>query len=120
MEHSGIELHASYVAVDCRKADEQLWTDRSRALAMVCMQRSVNRVLVDASDCNPEGHYALRDAVTALVLGEVAPGLRLALVTNVSSLEALFAILRSELEWLNVAAQCFRQRGTAVDWLVRG
>ena len=118
MEERGIEHHGSYVSVDCRNADVALWTDRSRALAMVCIQRSVDRVLVDASDCEPAGHYALRDALTAMVLGEVSSGLRLALVTNVSSLAALFGVLQRELEWMNVPARCFGQRGEAVAWLV--
>lgn len=118
MEQPGIEHHGSYVSVDCRKADAQLWTDRSRALAMMCIQRSVDRVLVDASDCDPAGHYALRDALTAVVLGEVSSGLRLALVTNVSSLEALFGILQRELQWLNVPSRCFGQTGEAVEWLI--
>jgi hypothetical protein len=120
MEQPGVELHAAYVAVDCRKADTQLWTDRSRALAVVCVLQRVDRVLVDASDCDPAGHYALSDAITALMVGGVSTHLRLALFTNVSSLEALFAMVRRELAWLNVSAECFRQRGTAVDWLVSG
>ena len=118
MEAQGIELHESYIAVDCRKADAELWTERSRALAMVCLQRRVDRVLVDASDCDPAGHSALGDALTAVVLGEVSSGLRLALVTNVSGLEVVFDKLQRELEWLNVPSRCFGHRSEAVEWLL--
>lgn len=117
MDAFGIELHPTYVAVDCRNADLALWSDRSRALAVACIQQDVNRVLVDAIDCDPAGHFALRDALTALILAGVPPGFRLALVTNVSRLEAFFGILRRDLEWLSIPARCFADRGEALAWL---
>lgn len=85
---------------------------------MVCLERNVDRVLVEASDCDPAGHSALGDALTAVVLGEVSSGLRLALVTNVSSLQVVFERLQRELEWLNVPSRCFGHRGEAVAWLL--
>jgi hypothetical protein len=119
MEEPGIEAHALYLTVDCRNADARVWTDRSRALAVACIRRSVNRVLVDATDSDPEGHFALRDALTALMLAEATSGLRLALVTNVSRLEAFFDILQRDLHGLNIPARFFACKEQALEWLLR-
>ena len=117
MPPPGIEHHPYYVAVDCRNADVALWSERSRALAVACIEQNVNRVLVDATDCDPAGHFALRDALTALILAGVPPGFRLALVTNLSRLEAFFGILKRDLEWLSIPTRCFTDVDEAVQWL---
>ena len=117
MDEYGIERHPRHVFVDCRNADAAIWLHRSRGLAMACIRHSVDRVLVDATDCDPEGHFALRDALTALMLAGMPPGFRLALVTNVSRLGAFFA-LQHDLNWLNIPLRCFEDGGDAEKWLL--
>jgi hypothetical protein len=118
MDEYGIEHHPRHVFVDCRNADAAIWLDRSRGLAMACIRHSVDRVLVDATDCDPEGHFALRDALTALMLAGMPPGFRLALVTDVSHFEAFYG-LQHDLHWLNIPLRCFEDAGDAQAWLLR-
>ena len=118
MDARGIEHHSQYVAVDCRDADARMWSERTRAFAVACIEQNVNRVLVDATDCDTEGHYALRDALTTLILAGIPTGFRLALVTNVSRLQALFGPLQRDLQLLQIPARCFAEDGEAIDWLV--
>lgn len=108
MEDEGIEHHVLYVSVDCRNADARVWADRSRALAVTCIRQSVNRVLVDATGCDPEGHFALRDALSALMVAEAVSGLRLALV----------GIGQHSFQWLNVPARLFAHKEQALEWLL--
>lgn len=117
MDQCGVEHHAHHVAVDCRKADLTVWSDRSRALAIACIERTVDRVLVDATDCDPAGHFALSDALAALMLAGMPPGFRVALVTN-ASLFAAFDGLQRDLQWLNLPVHCFADGRAALEWLL--
>ena len=118
MDECGIEHHAQYIAVDCRNADTRMWSERTRAFAVACIEQKANRVLIDATDCDPDGHYALRDALTTIILVGVPSGFRLALVTNVSRLQALFGTLQRDLQWLQIPARCFAEDSEALAWLV--
>ena len=118
MDPYGIERHGQYVAVNCRDADIPLWLERARALAALCLDQKVNRVLIDATDCDPDGHHALREALATLILGGVPAGFRLALVTNVSRLQAFFGSLQRDLEYLRIPARCFAEDDAALEWLL--
>lgn len=118
METNGIERRGRYVAVDCRDADIPLWSQRARALAAACLEHKINRVLIDATNCDADGHHALREALTTLILAGVPAGFRLALVTNMSRLQALFASLQRDLEYLGIPACCFADDGEAREWLL--
>lgn len=117
MDEYGIEHHPRHVFVDCRNADAAIWLDRSRGLAMACIRHSVDRILVDATDCDPDGHFALRDALTALMLAGMPPGFRLALVTNATRFESFFGLQR-DLHLLNIPVRCFEDGGDAEKWLL--
>lgn len=118
MDPCGIKHHPQYVAVDCRDADLRTWSERTRAFALACIERKVNSVLIDAADCNADGHYALRDALTTLILTGIPAGFRLALVTNVSRLQAFFGTLQRDLQWLQIQARCFADEAEALEWLL--
>jgi hypothetical protein len=117
MDEYGIAHHAHHVSVDCRRADALVWSDRSRALAVACIERTVDRVLVDATGCNPEGHVALSDALTALMLAGMPLGFRVALVIDARLFEA-FADLQRDVQWLNLPTRLFTETGAALEWLL--
>lgn len=114
----GVENRGRYLHVDCRRADTGIWVERCRALADAALARDATRVLVDATDCEAEGQRSLRDALTTLVLAEIAAGLRLALVTNVPGVRAAFITLERDLLMLDVHVKLFADEQHAVGWLL--
>lgn len=88
-----------------------------RDLAAQCLATHPNRVLVQANGCNPDGHLALRNAFTTLILAGIPAGFRLALVTDVQRVRALFGDLQRDLLVLNVHVKAFEEESDAVEWL---
>lgn len=115
---AGVEHRGRYLRVDCRRADTRIWIERCRALADVALARDASRVLVDATDCDAEGEHSLRDALTTLVLAEIAGGLRLALVTNVPAVRASFVTLERDLRVLDMHVKLFGDERQAEEWLL--
>ena len=105
---------------DCREADAREFADTCRALAVECISKEVKRVLVDATNCDPDGAAALRDAFTMMMLAGIAAGFRVALVTNVRGAYALFVDLQRDLALLHVQARVFEEVGAASEWLASG
>ena len=115
---AGVEHRGRYLRVDCRRADRRIWVERCRALADVALARDASRVLVDATDCEPEGQRSLRDALTTLVLAEIGGGLRLAVVTNVPAVRASFITLERDLLVLDMHVRLFADEKYALEWLL--
>ncbi|HEY5897009.1 MAG TPA: hypothetical protein VIV54_05560 [Burkholderiales bacterium] len=118
MKDSAIESRQGYLAVDCRSADARAMSQACRALAVECLEKQINRVLIDAIECDPEGHYALRDAFTMMILAGIPDRFRLALLTDVPHVRVLFADLQRDLRLLNIEARLFGRENEAVEWLL--
>jgi hypothetical protein len=117
MQQDRIGHHPAYLLVDCTGADERVLSETYRAFAVECVARQVKRALVNAVDSDPDCHHGLRDALTMMVLAGIAPGFRLALVTNVPPLQKLFADLARDLGALHISATLFTHERAAVEWL---
>lgn len=125
MTDSGlIEQRAGYLSVDCGRCDDaRPVSELYRTFAVECVTKQVDRVLIRAADCGPEGRHALRDALTVMLLGGIAPGFRLAMVTRVARIHSYFLELQRDLRRLGIHLALFAEEGEAVQWLqakVRG
>lgn len=110
-------VRAGCLFADCDNADLGEMAQVCRELAVECVSREANRVLVLANGCDPDGHLALRNAFTTLLLAGIPSGFRLALITDVPRVRALFGDLERDLRVLNVHAKVFGDEGQAVEWL---
>jgi hypothetical protein len=117
MDNSRLALRAGCLFADCRHADLPEMAQTCRELAAKCLSSDANRVLVLANGCNPDGNLALRNAFTTMLLAGIPAGFRLALVTDVPRVTALFAYLERDLLVLGVHARSFGHESEAVDWL---
>ena len=102
---------------NCRGADAREFADTCRALAVECIEKDVKRMLVDATDCDPEGVFALRDAFTMMTLAGMPAGFRVALVSNVRRAHDFFVDLERDLTLLRIQAKLFDDARAASDWL---
>lgn len=117
MHNKDIQHAAGYLRVDCGNVDGPGMAVACRDLAVECLEREMKRVLVRATSSDPEGHRALRNALTAMLLAGIPTGFRLALVADEPRVWALFADLERELLSLKVLARAFVRESDAVDWL---
>ncbi|HUQ75763.1 MAG TPA: hypothetical protein VM183_13645 [Burkholderiales bacterium] len=117
MQVTRLERHPGYLAVHCSAAAQRELSQLYRDLAVECLETQVKCVLLDALDSDPENHHGLRDALTTMVLAGIPPGFRLALVTNVPSLQRMFAFLVRDLEILDIPTRLFEEKSAAVEWL---
>ena len=117
MNNNRVEFRAGCLFTDCVNADLEEMAQACRQLAAECLSRDVNRVLVLANGCDPEGNLALRNAFSTMLLAGIPTGFRLALVTDVPRVRALFADLERDLRVLNVNAKAFGDESEAVEWL---
>ena len=116
-EEIRLELRGECLWADCREADERELAQVCRALAVSCIEKDVKRVLIDATQCDPEGVGAVRDAFTMMMLAGIPSGFRAAFVTDVRRAYAYFADLERDLTLLHVQAKVFADTGAASDWL---
>ncbi|HUQ73322.1 MAG TPA: hypothetical protein VM183_01250 [Burkholderiales bacterium] len=117
MQPTRLERYPAYVAVQCRAAEQSELSQLYRDLAIECLHGHVKCVLLDALDSDPANDRALRGALTTMLLAGVPSGFRLALVTNVPSLQRMFAFLVRDLEMLDIPAKLFADNAAAVEWL---
>jgi hypothetical protein len=89
-----------------------------RDFAVACVQRQLERVLVKAGGGDPQDHLSLRDALTAMMLGGVPAGFRIALVARTGPIEAVFRALQTDLCRLRVQAALFGREDDARKWLL--
>ena len=119
MDKNRVAFRAGCLFADCGHADLAEMAQTCRELAAQCLNRDANRVLVLANGCNPEAHLALRNVFTTMLLAGIPTGFRLALVTDVPRVRALFADLERDLLILRVSAKAFSDENEAVEWLRR-
>lgn len=117
MNNKRVAVRAGCLFADCDNAELGEMAQVCRELAAECVSREANRVLVVANGCDPEGHLALRNAFTTMLLAGIPAGFRLALITDVPRVRALFADLERDLRVLNVQAKAFTDEVGAVEWL---
>ena len=117
MQGAGIEHRLGYLSVDCEHRDARELAELYRALAVKCIATQADRLLVKASHCRPEGHQALRDALTTIVLAGMPSGFRLAMVTAIPSIRSFFLELQGDLRRLNIDVALFAEERAAVEWL---
>ena len=117
VKNARIECRADCLIADCTNADAGEMAQACRDLAAQCLSRELNRVLVHANGCHPEAHHLLRNAFTTMLLAGIPAGFRLALVTDVPRVWALFADLQRDLALVKVHAKAFNHESDAVEWL---
>ena len=114
---SRIEVRGECLWADCGGADERDFAQTCRALAVECIEKDVRRVLIDATDCDPDGARAVRDAFTVMMLAGIPSGFRVALVTNVRRAYECFLARQGDLQYLHLQAGLFDDVGAASRWL---
>jgi hypothetical protein len=117
MTAGSIQHRQGYLELDCGRSDPRELSDLYRALAVECVQRQTRRALVKALDCEADGHHALRDALTTMILAGIPAQFKLALLTNGLRLQALFRELQVDLRRLKVDAEVFGDEERALAWL---
>lgn len=109
---------AGYLSVTCdRHGNASEISALYEELAIECVATHVNRVILKAIDCSDEGHRALRNAFTTLILTGIPAEFRFALVTNVSRIRVLFLDLQRDLWRLGIYAAHFIDEAQALEWL---
>lgn len=89
-----------------------------REFAAHCVQYKVSRALLKAGDDDPEGHYALRDALKVMGLpGGIAPDFKLALLPRTRGVEAVYREAQQQLRAAGFNAWVFGSEVEAVEWL---
>ena len=117
MDNNRLAFRAGCLFADCSHASLAEMAQTCREFAAQCLSRDANRVLVLANGCDPNAHLALRNAFTTMLLAGIPAGFRLALVTDVPRVRALFADLERDLLILRVSAKAFTDENEAVEWL---
>lgn len=113
-----VEDRRDYVLVDCTACGGRDIARLYRDFAVACVERQLERVLVKAGGGDPQDHLALRDAFTAMTLGGMPPGFRIALVARAGPIQAAFRTLQRDLRQLRVDAAVFGREDGALEWLL--
>lgn len=120
MTRRRIEGRGDYLSVDCgHHSVPSEVSELYRMLAVECVEKQIDRVLVKAANCSPEGHLALRDALTVMILAGIPSGFRLAMVTDMARVQHLFLELQGDLRRLSIHLALFTDEANAVEWLLR-
>ena len=118
MDGGRLEHRAGYVSVICdRHGDAHGVSALYQELAIECVATRANRVILKAIDCSSEGHHALRNAFTTMILTGIPADFRFALVTNVPRIRVLFLDLQRDLWRLGIHAAHFTDETQALEWL---
>jgi hypothetical protein len=112
------EERPEYVLIDCTDCAGREIARLYRDFAVACVERQLERVLVKAGGGDPQDHLSLRDAFTAMMLGGIPSGFRIALVTPAGRTEAVFRALQRDLCQLRIAAAVFGHEDEAREWLL--
>lgn len=113
-----VQDRRGYVLVDCTGCGAREVGRLYRDLAVACVERQLERVLVKAGGGDPPDHLSLRDAFTAMMLGGIPSGFRIALVASAGRMEAAFRTLQRDLGRLRVEAAVFSREDEAREWLL--
>ena len=112
-----IEERRGYVLVDCTGCGAREIAQLCQDFAVACVERQLEHALVKG-DGDPQDHFSLRDAFTAMMLAGMAPDFRVALVARAGPLEAAFRSLARDLLALRIGAAVFRRDADAQEWLL--
>jgi hypothetical protein len=107
-----------YVLIDCTDCLGREIARLYRDFAAACVERRLERVLVKAGGGDPQDHLSLRDAFTAMMLGGIPSGFRIALVAPAGRIEAVFRALQRDLCQLRIEAAVFGCEDEAREWLL--
>jgi hypothetical protein len=88
-----------------------------RSLAVNCIQKQINRVLVVAGDDDPAGEWSLRDALNVMTLAGVPPDFKLALVATSARVAATYRGAQRDLTAVKIMTRMFDSEEAAVRWL---
>lgn len=88
-----------------------------RALAVICVQKQITRLLIIAGDDDPAGQRALRDALTVMVLAGIPSSFKLALVAVSERVEATYRNAQRDLCAAGVTSRLFSGEDDAKRWL---
>jgi hypothetical protein len=106
-----------YLYARARCATRREFDETCRAVAVECLARDVNRVLIEANDCDEDSDIPLRDTLTTMILTGMPVQFRLALVTNVRRLQSLIGDFQPALRPFRIEARLFDDRDGAAHWL---
>ena len=88
-----------------------------RALAVLCVEKRISRVLVIAGDDDPAGEHALRDALLVLMLAGLPPSFKLALVAGTPQVAVTYRKAQCDLCAAGVTTRLFESEPAATRWL---
>jgi hypothetical protein len=91
-----------------------------RALAVACVQRQANRVLIIAGDDEPTGERALRDALTTMILAGIPRDTRLAMVPGSPRVAQTYRHAERDFSSAGIETRLFDNEDEAVRWLDGG
>jgi len=107
-----------YLAVDCgSQSSARELSQLYRDFAVACVEKQVSRVLLKAKHGTLEAHFALRDALTMMLLAGIPSGFRIGFVADCPPTAQTLEALRDELRRLGVAAALFDAEEPALAWL---
>jgi hypothetical protein len=107
-----------YVRVEFGDCSYREVAEVYRAFAAHCVEYHVSRALLKAGDDDPDGHYALRDALKVMGLpGGIAPDFKLALLPRTRGVEAVYRETQQQLRAAGFNAWVFGNEVEAVEWL---
>ena len=90
-----------------------------RSVAVLCIQKEINRLLIISSNDDPAGPQALRDSFTVMLLAGLPPGFRVALVGSTATVVHAYGTAHRDLRAAKVDAGLFDAEKGAVRWLGR-
>jgi hypothetical protein len=109
---------SGYVRVDFGSCNFGEVAEVYRTFAALCVHKHANRALLKAGDDDPEGHYALRDAVhTMALLAPIPLDFKLALVPSTRAIEAVYREAQQRLRAVGFNAWVFGDEREALEWL---
>lgn len=107
-----------YVHVDFGSCNGLELSETYRCFAALCMERQVNRALLEAGDNDPEGHRRLHDALAAMARGAaISQDFKLALVPGSPPIEAVYREAQQACRALGLNAWVFDTVDEAMEWL---
>jgi hypothetical protein len=113
-----IQERAGYLAVDCGShSNARELSQLYRDFAVACVEKQVSRVLLKAKHGSVEAHFALRDALTMMLLAGIPSEFKIGFVADSPPTAQALQALRDELRRLGVVAALFDAEEPAVAWL---
>ena len=118
MQSALIEHRAGYLCANGERLNGRELAELYRALAVECLAKQADRVLVHAPDGSAEGLLALRDAFTTMILAGIPSGFKLAMIATAPGTRHFLLELQADLQRLDIDAALFVEEATAVEWLL--